>query len=494
MKISLQITALPKLYSTLAVLLLLFPTISTPQEGTKEKSEGHDLKAVYEADSLILDNGFRVILKPRHGVRRVSFRLVVDVGTVDFRCSERDLPHLLEHFLFSGTSKNNEAELDDLVHLYGGRWNATTDVDDTVYDLDVLSDYADFGVRILYEIITDSVFSESGYENVKSVVARENETNGYTHCTWYIRRKAGNPPTLTYRGSGGYPGGGRRIKREELIEAHETYYVPENMTLIVVGAFHKQSLLKVVENTFGEMESRSGSARSRKVARSLARKDAFKAVHLPAFIADSGVRIAYPRPGRHTEDRFPLVLLTWYLEKRFYEELRIKRGLAYTPEVKQHIYRHFGLIEAIADVDSEEADHVRELMLSEIVQLAEVPIDKQLLEEFKLGIVRSLARRLEGNHGISGFLMRNRDSFFRGKEEIDLASSIMQVSAADIQRVAQEYLTSDNLIEMRWTSEERPNVSYTSESPYSELIGTFGIFFGLFGIALNFYRKRRMSR
>lgn len=88
---------------------------------------------VYDIEHLTLHNGLRVLLKPRTTARSASIRLVVGVGTHDFPCGRRETPHLLEHLLFTGTSRHTEAELDSLIEKHGGTWNARTGYDKTVY-------------------------------------------------------------------------------------------------------------------------------------------------------------------------------------------------------------------------------------------------------------------------------------------------------------------------------------------------------------------------
>ena len=100
----------------------------------------------------------------RHQARSVAYRVLVNVGTVDYPCGRKETPHFLEHLLFNGTSQFTESELDDLVEEHGGSWNAYTYQESTDYALDIFSKYAPLGLEILYEIITDSLITQESVE------------------------------------------------------------------------------------------------------------------------------------------------------------------------------------------------------------------------------------------------------------------------------------------------------------------------------------------
>ena len=110
---------------------------------------------LYDVDHSVLDNGLRVILKPRHGAHTVAFRVVVGVGQHDYDCGWQETPHFLEHLLFAGTSRHTEAELEELVEQHGGYWNAYTYAEETVYALDIYGRYFLKGLEVLHEIMTD---------------------------------------------------------------------------------------------------------------------------------------------------------------------------------------------------------------------------------------------------------------------------------------------------------------------------------------------------
>ena len=128
---------------------------------------------LYDVEHKVLTNGLRVILKARHGAHTVAFRVVVGVGQHDFECGWQEIPHFLEHLLFTGTSRYTEVGLDELIEQHGGDWNAYTYSEDTVYTLDIYGKYAMLGLDILHQIMTDSLLSSADVETSRGIVERE---------------------------------------------------------------------------------------------------------------------------------------------------------------------------------------------------------------------------------------------------------------------------------------------------------------------------------
>ena len=67
----------------------------------------------YSVEGYQLPNGLQLILKPNNDRGHVAIRLVVGVGLDDFSCADQQLPHLLEHLLFSGIDDTGEGGLEE---------------------------------------------------------------------------------------------------------------------------------------------------------------------------------------------------------------------------------------------------------------------------------------------------------------------------------------------------------------------------------------------
>ena len=150
---------------------------------------------LYDVEHYVLDNGLRVMLKPRDSARSVAFRLVVGVGQSDYDCGWQETPHFLEHLLFTGTSRHSETELDEMVEQHGGSWNAYTAAEETVYQLDIYSRYAGFGLDVLYEILSDSLLTAADVEISRGIIEREAGGRPSAIEQWMLRHGVGRSAT-----------------------------------------------------------------------------------------------------------------------------------------------------------------------------------------------------------------------------------------------------------------------------------------------------------
>ena len=121
-----------------------------------------------------LDNGLQLILKPTAERGHVSIRLVVGVGFDQFDCDQKELPHLLEHLLFSGIDASGEAGLEERMQALGGDWNAFTRDSDTTFVLEVPAANQRAALDLLLAAMFNTEFTPERVEAAKRVIVHEN--------------------------------------------------------------------------------------------------------------------------------------------------------------------------------------------------------------------------------------------------------------------------------------------------------------------------------
>ena len=240
--------------SLLAVLACVLPSILV-------HAGAFSPPGLYDPETYVLENGLRVVLKPRHHSRSVSFRLAVGLGFWDFPCDKQELPHFIEHLLFAGTSRYGESELDAMVIRHGGYWNATTDSESTIYELEIHSRHALLGLDLLHHILTDAQFSQDQVELSRSIVHRESGGEPSALRQWLYRQGIGKTGfdkylAVTGYGCAGLPTAGT-ITRDELLAVKARYYVPEKMALVAVGDFDAGDMRERIADLFGTLPSSS---------------------------------------------------------------------------------------------------------------------------------------------------------------------------------------------------------------------------------------------
>jgi predicted Zn-dependent peptidase len=411
---------------------------------------------LYEVDHLTLDNGLGVIFKQRPGAHTLSVRLWVGVGMQDFECEHQETPHFLEHLLFTGTSRYSEAELEHLVADHGGSWNAYTGNEETVYEMDIYSRYPDVAINTLYEILTDSTISEENVETSRDIIHREVGGKPSKVRQWFRLRGFGVNGTekavLKLLPDVDYVCEGLRtadhISRQDILETYDRYYVPENMALIVVGDFERASMLELVKQTFGHIPLTPSPRRELPEPGMPQDYEEETGTLSPLLSNDAVIGILYGIPGFWSEDIFPLMIIEHYLDFRISEEIRINRGLSYSPGVWRETLSKFGLFSIYADVDLDDIDEAMAIIKSEVIKLVDESMDGELLEKSKMKILLQSVQGYESNAQFADYYASDYVYFKEKGYFEDVEAKIEAVSSDDIARVAKEYLSLDKGIEI----------------------------------------------
>ena len=428
-------------------LLALFAIAAAPAL----KAGQYSPPGLYDVEHLKLENGMDVIFKQRTGAHTLSIRLWVGVGMQDFECEHQETPHFLEHLLFTGTSRYSEAELEHLVADHGGSWNAYTGNEETVYEMDIYSRYPELAVNVLFEILTDSIISEENVETSRDIIHREVGGKPSAIRQWFRLRGFGVNGTekAVFKLLPGvdYICEGLRtadhITRTDIIDTYNRYYVPENMALIVVGDFVPETMLELITNTFGHIASTPSPERELPEPGDPEDYDDETGTLSPLLSNDAVIGILYAIPGYWSEDIFPLMVIEHYLDFKLSEEIRIKRGLSYSPGVWRDTLSRYGLLSVYADVNIDDIEEAMGLIKTEIGNVVDESMDAELLEKSKLKILLQNVQGYESNAQFADYYASDYVYFKEKGYYQDVEAKIEAVTPDDIARVAVKYLSLD---------------------------------------------------
>ena len=421
-------------------------------------------RGLYDVDHRVLDNGLRVILRPRRGAHTVAFRVVVGVGQHDFDCGWQEVPHFLEHLLFTGTSRHSEAELDELVERHGGYWNAYTYAEETVYELDIYDRYAMLGLEVLHEIMTDSQLSPADVETSRGIVEREAGGRPSAIQQWMRRNGVGwsatdkalrqvlpdsNYVCDEYETAAA-------ITRDHIVEAFDTYYVPGNMALVVVGDFDAESMHAAIRESFGSIPARPVSDRHWRVPPLPETYTPVAGTFNPVLGSGAEVGLLFRAVGMTDADYYPFYVLAEYLDTRLYETIRIRGGLAYSPVSELGSLRDYGVYIAHADVELDRQDQALAMLRAEIAQL-QVPLDEATVELAKRKLLLQMVQGYESNSELADYYADAVFEYETGGGLVDQEARIAGVTPGDLHRVATRYLRPEQAVEFR----EVPTLTYT---------------------------------
>jgi zinc protease len=225
-------------------------------QGRSGKSEQPRLGAGIEAKTL--KNGLKIIVWPDHDIPNVSLYNFFRVGSRNERPGITGLSHFFEHMMFNGAKKYGPGQFDSVMEAAGGSNNATTSEDATIY----MDWFPSSALETIFELEGDRLanlaFDPKIIESERGVVYSErrsgvdNDNTGalleQVQATAYVAHPYQFPVI-------GWPSDIESWRMEDLQRFFQTYYAPNNATLVVVGAVTPAEVFALAEKYLGAIPS-----------------------------------------------------------------------------------------------------------------------------------------------------------------------------------------------------------------------------------------------
>lgn len=447
---------------------------------------------LYQYHYTRLPNGLQLFLKPRSGSHNVAIRLAVHVGSYDYPCGKKETPHFLEHLLFTGTSKHSEMELDALIEDNGGSWNATTAGEKTIYMIDIHDRHARLALQTLYEIVTDSQLAAEDIERTRDIVHREKGGRPSEFRRWLYRAGIGKsaaskaddylwPREFNCTDLEIADG----ITRDDILTAHRQHYVPNNMALIVVGNFRLSRVRTQIDRTFGRLSAGNPPERTTGKPPEPVRTR-LTGTFSPILGTDGQVTLTFQTRGYASKDIFPLILLENLLQQKLFNELRIRRGLSYSPASQFGVDRDTGALSLTADVGLENIDAAEQAMAQLIDTLRREPITPAELDRVRRRVLLAYAQGYESNNEIADHYASVWRRFEHQGRLLDLERELNHVTPVRVKQIVTDYLDPARVI----VQVDTPTLSH------HQLYVVIGLLISMTGLGTGFifWRRRRLAR
>lgn len=418
---------------------------------------------LYDIEYLTLHNGLDVVLKRRTQAHNVVLSLVVGVGLRHFECNKRETAHFLEHMLFKGTSKHTEKELDRLIEDHGGEWNGYTRSTETEYAISIYDRNLPVAMDTLNEIITDTVITQGKVDLARDVIHLENGGKTSRLRRWLYERGIGKSAAAKavevllpgiYCPGLPTPDG---ITEADIIAAHKAYYVPDNMTLVVVGNFERDKLLSHIKRTFGRMKRSTHRRRKLAVPPYPSGAKTITGTLSPILGSDGEVMFAFRTDGEESPDSSSLWVLGEYLDRVLYEKIRVDEGLAYSPGASNSTDEKMGYFIIHADSELEKIEQVKRLLKKELEKIRREPPKTEEVEAVKQSILLSQAQGYESNGDLADYYISNLYELKARGKLSDREALLERVTPEDLQRVAAKYFVTEREV-IVWST---PTLTFT---------------------------------
>lgn len=202
-----------------------------------------------------LANGLLVLLKEVHSAPVATSWIWYRVGSRNEPSGRTGISHWVEHMLFKGTPTVPRGELDRLVARNGGSFNGFTGIDFTAYFETLPADRIEIGLQIEADRMVNALFDVDEVESERTVIIAELEGNANYPETWLDEAVKSAAFTVHpyHHPVIGYKSDLQAMTRDELYDHYQTYYMPNNAVLVLVGDFATDTMLQTVERYFGDL-------------------------------------------------------------------------------------------------------------------------------------------------------------------------------------------------------------------------------------------------
>ncbi len=396
----------------------------------------------------VLPNGLRVLTAPMPHAQSVTCVVMLAAGSRYETAETNGIAHFAEHMFFKGTERRPTArDIAGEIDAIGGEFNAFTGKEYTGYYVKCAAESRDTALDVLVDMLRHSKFDAEEIDREKGVIAEEMNMYFDTPRDFI----GGVYDDLLY---GDQPIGWDIIGRKETVRAAtrdtflgylDRWYKPERMVVGIGGRIDGE-LLPRLEALLGDLPA--AETGSPAPAQSLGNGRSGVKVHTKdsdqAHIC-LGVRsypIAHP-------DRYALQLLATVLgggmSSRLFTEVRERRGLAYYVFGMNHSYTDTGSLLSQAGVDITRIDDAVGTIVAEFRRIAEESVPADELEKARSFTKGRFVLQLENPQGTIMFGLRREVLEGRVAEPSEAIEGLNAVTAADVQRVAQDVIGSHGL-------------------------------------------------
>jgi zinc protease len=395
-----------------------------------------------------LDNGLTVIVREDHSAPVVSAQAWCMAGSIhEGKWLGAGLAHVLEHMLFKGTSTRPGSRIDQEVQDAGGHMNAYTSFDRTVFHIDVPNTGAHTAIDILCDIMQHATLPADEMAKEKQVILREMDMNQDDPGRRSGRRLFETAYTKSpYRFTViGYPDIYNEVKQEDVLDFYHREYIPNNVFYIVVGDVKNDEVVAQIREAYAGNKAKSLAPVSLpEEPRQIAPRE---------IVEEAPIELGHFHFGWHIPDlRNPdvpvldvlAVLLGSGRSSRLYQEVREKQGLVNYADAWTYNPGAPGLFGMSAMVDADKFEKARDAMLAEIEKIKKTPPSaEEISKAVKQFISATLSTRktMAGQaQDLGGNWIAANDLNFSKR----YLAAVKRVTPADVQRVAREYLTTEN--------------------------------------------------
>jgi predicted Zn-dependent peptidase len=326
----------------------------------------------------VLPSGLRILTEAIPTTRSAALGIWVGIGSRDETPSLHGASHFLEHLLFKGTHRRTALDISAEIEAVGGETNAFTTKEYTCYYARVLDADLPLAVDVLVDAVADSILDPADVETERGVILEEiamheDEPGDEVHDVFAEAIYGDHPLGRLISGT---PESITPMTREQINRFYRRRYTAPEILVAAAGNLDHQTVVRLVRKALAGTPLDTGPADPAPPRPSDSRVRVRKAhdVVLHRDTEQAHIVLGGPGLGRHDERRFAMGVLNNVLgggmSSRLFQEIREKRGLAYSVYSYAGQYADSGLFGVYAGCAPAKAREVLDLIRLELDRVA----------------------------------------------------------------------------------------------------------------------------
>ena len=397
-----------------------------------------------------LSNGLKVLLVESPKAPVVTVQIWYKVGSRNEVMGRAGLSHMLEHMMFKGTERNPKGTFSRIIRKNGGNDNAFTSQDFTAYFENVAADRTELALALEADRMQGLQLNENEFQLEREVVKEERrlrtEDDPQSSLVEMLFAQAFLMHPYHWPVIGWFSDL-NAMTLDDLKAYYDTYYSPNNATLVVVGDIKAEHLIGTIKRLFEPIPKgptppvqKVTEPEQRGERRFVLRREA----ELPFAMA--GYRV----PNYTSDDSYALTILESILSHG--KSSRLYRTLVYEQKIALAVGMEYNLLQTDGELlycfavvkPGVKIEDVEQALYREFDRLQDSPPTEQELQRAKNQVEAEYVFAQDSNFR-QAMVIGQAETVGAGWRHIDkFLERIRSVTAQDVQRVAHQYLTAEN--------------------------------------------------
>lgn len=395
-----------------------------------------------------LPNGLKIVVVEDKRLPIVSAQLIFRSGDIYDGKNLTGLTGMMTGLLKEGTTTRTSQQIAQEIEKIGGSVSAFSDADSTFVSATSLSQYTDQILTLMADVTLNPSFPQKEID-----LAKQNTIQGLDFQRSQPAFLADEQ--LDKQIWGDHPYGNTTatketisaVTRDKLVEAHKKMFIPNNAVLVIIGDVNKTKIINDVSKLFGNWKK--GEVPTAALVAPPVRTERTLTIVNREGSTQSNIVMANVAINRTNPDYFPMLVLNQIYgagpSSRLFMNLREAKGYTYGAYSNLDFKLKAGSFGANAEVRNEVTGASVKEFFNEMERIRNTPVPAQELADAKNFVAGIFPIQIETQDGLLAQLVRIQVNNLPSDYLQTFRDKVNAVTAADVQRVAQKYITPDKI-------------------------------------------------